>query len=170
MDSFVLTLGSVAKATQDVDIVRSLENTLTILNHKLKRGVEVRREYQPTPMLVNSYGSELSQVWTNLILNAIEAMQGKGILTVRTYRTDDSVVVEIADNGPGISPEAQSHVFEPFFTTKAVGKELVSDSIPLIGSFASTTGVSISNLNPGTPVSRFGRRSDRTGSDRCFPR
>jgi signal transduction histidine kinase len=107
---------------QDVDVVKSLENTLTILNHKLKRGIEVQREYQPTPMLVNSYGSELSQVWTNLIANAVEAMQGKGILTVRVYRDDDCVIVEIADNGPGIPPEIKSRVFEPFFTTKAVGE------------------------------------------------
>jgi len=106
---------------QDVNIVKSLENTLTILNHKLKKGVEVKREYQPAPMLVNSYGSELSQVWTNLIDNSIDSMQGKGLLTIRVFRDDDSVVTEIADNGPGILPEVQSRIFEPFFTTKAVG-------------------------------------------------
>jgi signal transduction histidine kinase len=107
---------------QNVDVVKSLETTLTILNHKLKRGVLVRREYQPVPLLVNSFGSELNQVWTNLIDNAIDAMCGKGELRVRTYREDDCVVVEIADNGPGISPEIQPHIFEPFFTTKKVGE------------------------------------------------
>lgn len=107
---------------QNVDIVKTLENTLTILNHKLKRGVTVHRDYQPIPLLVNSFGSELNQVWTNLIDNAIDAMSGKGELRVRTYREDDCVVIEIADNGPGISPKVEPHIFEPFFTTKGVGE------------------------------------------------
>jgi signal transduction histidine kinase len=107
---------------QNIDIVKSLETTLTILNHKLKRGVVVRREYHSIPLLVNSFGSELNQVWTNLIDNAIDAMGGKGELRVRTDRDDDCVVVEIGDNGPGIAPEIQSHIFEPFFTTKGVGE------------------------------------------------
>jgi signal transduction histidine kinase len=107
---------------QSVDIVKGLENTLTILNHKLKRGVTVKREYQKIPLLVNSFGSELNQVWTNLIDNAIDAMGGKGELIIRTYRDDNCVAVEIADNGPGISPEILPHIFEPFFTTKGVGE------------------------------------------------
>jgi signal transduction histidine kinase len=107
---------------QNVDIVKSLESTLTILNHKLKRGITVQRDYRPTPLLVNSFGSELNQVWTNIIDNAIDAMGGKGELRVRTYRNDRCVVVEIGDNGPGISPEVKSHIFEPFFTTKGVGE------------------------------------------------
>jgi signal transduction histidine kinase len=107
---------------QNVDIVKSLETTLTILNHKLKRGVSVQRDYQPVPFLVNSFGSELNQVWTNLIDNAIDAMNGKGELRVRTYREDGCVVVEIRDNGSGISPEVSAHIFEPFFTTKGVGE------------------------------------------------
>ena len=81
---------------QNVDIVKSLETTLTIMNHKLKRGVVVQRDYQRIPLLVNSFGSELNQVWTNIIDNAIDAMDGKGELRVRTYREDDCVVVEIA--------------------------------------------------------------------------
>jgi signal transduction histidine kinase len=107
---------------QNVDIVKSLENTLTILHHKLKRGVSVVRDYQPVPLLVNSFGSELNQVWTNIMDNAIDAMGGKGELRVRTWRDDSCVVVEIGDNGPGISPEVQPHIFEPFFTTKGVGE------------------------------------------------
>jgi signal transduction histidine kinase len=107
---------------QNVDIVKSLETTLTILNHKLKQGVVVQRDYQRIPLLVNSFGSELNQVWTNIIDNAIDAMGGKGELRVRTYREDTCVVVEIGDNGPGISPEIQSRIFEPFFTTKGVGE------------------------------------------------
>ncbi|MGB7584288.1 MAG: ATP-binding protein [Terriglobales bacterium] len=107
---------------QNVDIVKGLETTLTILNHKLKRGVVVKRDYQSVPFLVNSFGSELNQVWTNLIDNAIDAMGGKGELRVRTYRDEGCVVVEIADNGPGIPPEVLPHIFEPFFTTKGVGQ------------------------------------------------
>ena len=107
---------------QNVDIVKTLETTLTILNHKLKGGVTVQRDYQKIPFLVNSFGSELNQVWTNIIDNAIDAMGGKGELRVRTYREDNCVVVEIADNGPGISPAVEPHIFEPFFTTKGVGE------------------------------------------------
>ncbi|MGC2551658.1 MAG: ATP-binding protein, partial [Candidatus Sulfotelmatobacter sp.] len=107
---------------QNVDVVKSLETTLTILNHKLKKGVAVQRDYQRVPLLVNSFGSELNQVWTNLIDNAIDAMHGKGELRIRTYREDACVVVEIGDNGPGIPEEVQPHIFEPFFTTKGVGE------------------------------------------------
>jgi signal transduction histidine kinase len=107
---------------QNVDIVKSLESTLTILNHKLKKGVTVKREYERIPLLVDSFGSELNQVWTNIIDNAIDAMGGQGELRLRTYRDDTCVVVEIGDNGPGISPEVQTHIFEPFFTTKGVGE------------------------------------------------
>jgi signal transduction histidine kinase len=107
---------------QNVDIAKGLETTLTILHHKLKRGVTVERDYEPVPLLVNSFGSELNQVWTNIIDNAIDAMAGKGELRVRTYREDNCVVVEIGDNGPGISPEVKPHIFEPFFTTKGVGE------------------------------------------------
>ena len=107
---------------QNVDVVKSLETTLTILNHKLKKGVKVEREYQPMPLLVDSFGSELNQVWTNIIDNAIDAMHGKGELHLRTYRDDGCVVVEIRDNGSGIPESVQPHIFEPFFTTKGVGE------------------------------------------------
>src|SRR5271154_7041083 len=106
----------------NVDVVKSLETTLTILNHKLKQGVAVQRDYKGVPLLVNSFGSELNQVWTNIIDNAIDAMHGKGELRVRTYRDDACAVVEIIDNGPGIPQEVQPHIFEPFFTTKGVGE------------------------------------------------
>jgi signal transduction histidine kinase len=107
---------------QNIDVIKSLETTLTILNHKLKRGVTVQRDYQPMPLLVNSFGSELNQIWTNLIDNAIDAMHGNGELRIRTYQEDNCVVVEIGDNGPGISEEVLPHIFEPFFTTKGVGE------------------------------------------------
>ena len=107
---------------QNVDIVNSLETTLTIMNHKLKRGVTVSRDYDRVPVLVNSFGSELNQVWTNIIDNAIDARGGNGELRVRTYRDDNGVVVEIGDNGPGIPPKIRARIFEPFFTTKGVGE------------------------------------------------
>lgn len=107
---------------QNVDIVKSLETTLTIMNHKLKRGVSVERDYHPLPLLVDSFGSELNQVWTNLIDNAVDAMHGSGTLRVRTFRDDNCAVVEIGDTGPGIPADVQPHIFEPFFTTKGVGE------------------------------------------------
>jgi signal transduction histidine kinase len=107
---------------QNVDIVKSLENTLTIMKHKIKNGIVVERDYERIPLLVNSFGSELNQVWTNLIDNAVDAMSGKGKLRVRTFREDDCVVVEIRDNGSGIPAETKAHIFEPFYTTKGVGQ------------------------------------------------
>jgi signal transduction histidine kinase len=107
---------------QNVDVMRSLETTLDILTHKLKPKINVKRDYQPTPLLVNTVGSELNQVWTNIIENAIDAMLGQGELQVRTFREDHFVVVEIGDNGPGIPPEIRHHIFDPFFTTKDIGE------------------------------------------------
>ena len=107
---------------QNVDIVRSLKTTLDILSHKLNPKINVKRDYQSVPLLVNTVGTELNQVWTNIIENAIDAMPDQGELRVRTFREDNFVVVEIGDNGPGISPEIRSHIFDPFFTTKGVGE------------------------------------------------
>jgi signal transduction histidine kinase len=107
---------------QDVDLTKGLENTLTIMAHKLKKGVTVNRDYHPTPLLVNSYGSDLNQVWTNIIDNAVDAMDGHGELRIKTFAEGDCAVVEIGDSGPGIPPEIQSRIFEPFFTTKGVGE------------------------------------------------
>jgi len=107
---------------QEVDIKSSLETTLTIMHHKLKRGILVTREYAPDLPKVMAYGSELNQVWTNLIDNAADAMKEKGKLLVRAARENEYVLVEIADDGPGIPPEVQSRIFEPFFTTKGVGE------------------------------------------------
>jgi signal transduction histidine kinase len=106
---------------QEVDVTKSLETTLTIMHHKLKRGISVIRNYAPDLPKVKVYGSELNQVWTNLIDNAADAMKENGKLRIRTARENDFILVEIADNGPGIPPEVQSRIFEPFFTTKAVG-------------------------------------------------
>jgi signal transduction histidine kinase len=107
---------------QDVDLTKGLENTLTIMAHKLKKGVTIMRDYHPTPLLVNSYGSELNQVWTNIIDNAVDAMHGEGELRIKTFLEGDCAVVEIGDSGPGIPADIQSRIFEPFFTTKGVGE------------------------------------------------
>jgi signal transduction histidine kinase len=107
---------------QEVDIKHSLETTLMIMHHKLKRGISVTREYAPDLPKVLAYGSELNQVWTNLIDNAADAMKDNGKLFVRAVRENEYVLVEIADNGPGIPPEIQSRIFDPFFTTRGVGE------------------------------------------------
>jgi len=107
---------------QNVDIVKGLENTLTIMNYKLKHGVKVNRDYDKNPLLVNSFGSELNQVWTNIIDNAIDAMGGNGEIRIRAYREDDCAIVEIRDNGPGIPSDILPHIFDPFYTTKSVGE------------------------------------------------
>ena len=107
---------------QEVDITKSLETTLTIMHHKLKRGITVERNYAPDLPKIMAYGSELNQVWTNLIDNAADAMGENGKLGIRTARENDFILVEIRDNGPGIPEEVKSRIFEPFFTTKGVGE------------------------------------------------
>jgi PAS domain S-box-containing protein len=106
---------------QDVDIHDGLEDTIKILGHKLKRGIEVERQYDRDLPRIPVEGNELNQVWTNLIDNAIDAMGGKGTITIRTRREGDYAVVELADDGPGIPEDIQSRIFDPFFTTKDVG-------------------------------------------------
>jgi signal transduction histidine kinase len=106
--------------TQEVDIHEGIESTLTMMGYKL-RNVELVRKFDHTIPRIAAYGSELNQVWTNLIDNAIDAMNGSGKICLSTSKEDNQVVVEIVDNGPGIPAEAQTHMFEPFFTTKGVG-------------------------------------------------
>jgi signal transduction histidine kinase len=105
---------------QEVDVHEGLECTLTILGHKLK-GVTLVRAFDRSVPRIMAYGSELNQVWTNLIDNAIDAVNGTGKICVGTSLEDNQVVVEIVDNGRGIPPEIQPRIFEPFFTTKGVG-------------------------------------------------
>ena len=107
---------------QLVDVHQGIEDTLRIFSHRLKPGIEVRRCYDRSLPEINAYGSELNQVWTHLIDNAIDAMNGDGILKIKTARDGNSVWVEITDSGTGIPPEIQSRIFETFFTTKPVGK------------------------------------------------
>jgi signal transduction histidine kinase len=106
---------------QDIDIHEGLESTLTMLSHKLK-GITLVREYDQSLPRIPAHGNELNQVWTNLIDNAIDAVNGQGEVRIRTRREDHQVLVEIHDNGPGIPEDIRPHLFEPFFTTKGVGK------------------------------------------------
>jgi signal transduction histidine kinase len=105
---------------QEIDIHEGLESTLTMLGHKLKN-VEVVRAFDRSAPRIMAYGSELNQVWTNLIDNAIHAVNGEGKICIGTCVEDNQLVVEIVDNGAGIPPEVKPHLFEPFFTTKPVG-------------------------------------------------
>ncbi|UCF98562.1 MAG: cyclic nucleotide-binding domain-containing protein [Spirochaetaceae bacterium] len=107
---------------QDVDIHEGLENTLVILKHKLKRGIRVQRDFADQLPPVRAYGSELNQVWTNLIDNAADALEGSGEIHLKTRVEDSFVVVEVEDNGPGIPKEIQPKIFTLFFTTKPMGK------------------------------------------------
>jgi signal transduction histidine kinase len=107
---------------QEVDISKGIESTLIMLNHKLKHGVNIVRNYDPNLPRIFSYGSELNQVWTNLIDNAADAMKGKGDLRIRTMREGEDVLVEFVDNGSGIPAEIQTKIFDPFFTTKPMGE------------------------------------------------
>jgi signal transduction histidine kinase len=110
-------------AVQEVDIHKGLDNTLIILKHKLKRKrIQLTREYAESLPLIKAYGSELNLVWTNLIVNAVEAMPEEGRLKIRTRQEPTDIMVEIRDNGAGIPESARSHIFEPFFTTKPVGE------------------------------------------------
>ena len=117
----------------EIDVHEGIESTLTILNHKIKgsrggeeSGINIVREYNTNLPPITAYGSELNQVWTNVIDNAIEAVKENGNknhnIWVRTRREGDYVVIEIADDGPGIPQDVQSRLFEPFFTTKSLGK------------------------------------------------
>lgn len=108
---------------QEVDIHKSLESTLKILGHKL-RNINIEREYDPDLPRITANGSELNQVWTNLIDNASDAVKGKPEARIRliTRWESDFVMIAVEDNGSGVPTEALPHLFEPFFTTKGVGE------------------------------------------------
>jgi signal transduction histidine kinase len=107
---------------QEIDVHEGIENTLVMLHYRLKHGIEVAREYDRGLPRICAWGSELNQVWTNLIDNAIDAMAGKGRLTIRTAAEFGGVLVELRDTGAGIPKEIQNRIFDPFFTTKPVGE------------------------------------------------
>jgi signal transduction histidine kinase len=104
----------------EVDVISGLQNTITILGPRLKE-VSLSREYEKDLPGIPGHGGELNQVWTNLIDNAIDAVDGRGSITIRAYVEGARVVVEVVDDGHGIPREAQVHVFEPFYTTKDIG-------------------------------------------------
>jgi signal transduction histidine kinase len=106
---------------QELDVRESLETTLIILRPKIGAGINITREYADDVPRIEAYGSELNQVWTNIIDNALDAVQGQGELVLRAYTEDGNVVVEVVDNGPGIPPDVQRRIFDPFFTTKGPG-------------------------------------------------
>jgi len=109
-------------AHQWIDVHTGLDSTLVMLNHKIGKGVTVVKDYDRTLPEVPAQPAELNQVWTNLIDNAVQAMNGAGTLTISTFRDDDHVVVSIGDTGPGVPKELRKRIFEPFFTTKPVGE------------------------------------------------
>ncbi len=105
---------------QDVDIHDGLENTLVILAYRLK-SMTIERHFDRQIPPVRTYGSGLNQVWTNILDNAVDATDGEGAITIRTYRDGRMAVVEMSDDGPGISADHASRIFEPFYTTKPQG-------------------------------------------------
>jgi len=106
----------------EVDLHEGLETTLVVLGHKLKHtSIEVRRDYDRSLPKLTVRASELNQVWTNLLDNAIDALGDSGTITIATRRDGDAAVVEIGDDGPGIAPEIRARIFDSFFTTKDVG-------------------------------------------------
>jgi signal transduction histidine kinase len=107
---------------QEIDIHQGIESTLVMLKYKLKHGITVERFFDETLPKVCAHGSELNQVWTNLIDNAADAMKNGGKLTIRTAPDPTGVLVEISDTGVGIPEEIQGKIFEPFFTTKKIGE------------------------------------------------
>jgi signal transduction histidine kinase len=106
---------------EEIDIHEGLTSTLVMFSYKFKKGIKLVKNYDRTIPKICAQGGELNQVWTNIIHNAVDAMDGEGTLTISTSRDGDCVLVEIGDTGPGIPPEIQRRIFEPFFTTKDVG-------------------------------------------------
>ena len=109
-------------SVQLIDVTDGIESTLKMLQPKLRRGIEVARDYDPDVPPIEASPAELNQVWTNLIDNAVDAMEGEGRLRIATRVDGETIVVEIADSGPGMPLEVQARAFDPFFTTKEVGK------------------------------------------------
>jgi signal transduction histidine kinase len=109
---------------QDVDLARGIDDTLLIMKQKTE-GIDIRRRYAEDLPRIEAYGSELNQVWTNLIDNAADAIRQSdrtdGVITIRAFPVDSGVAVEVEDNGPGIPDELQTRIFDSFFTTKPPG-------------------------------------------------
>jgi signal transduction histidine kinase len=106
---------------QEIDPTEGINDTLILLKHKL-RGIETILNVEPGLPTIQASGRDLNQVWTNLIDNAADAMDGSGTLTIDASGENGEVVIRISDTGPGIDPDVQKRIFDPFFTTKAPGK------------------------------------------------
>jgi two-component system NtrC family sensor kinase len=106
---------------QDVDLHEEIDRTLALMEPRLKSGIQVVREYGELPQ-VRCYPGQLNQVFLNLLMNACDAVDGGGTITVRTERSDQGVRLDFHDDGPGIPQDVQSRIFDPFFTTKPVGQ------------------------------------------------
>lgn len=133
---------------QHTDVTEGLESTLAMLGHKLRDGVTVVRDYADLPR-IDAYAGELNQVWTNLIDNAVDAMDGRGTLRVTARVEEDMIVVEIGDTGPGMAPDVAARAFEAFYTTKDVGKGTGSASTsPAASSRSGTRARSASTRDP----------------------
>ena len=107
---------------QRIDVTEGIESTLSVLAHKIGKGITVVRDYEEDLPHIDAHAAELNQVWTNLISNAIDAMDGEGALRLVARADGDSIVVDVGDTGPGMPDEVKDRVFEPFFTTKEVGQ------------------------------------------------
>ena len=108
---------------QEIDVREGIENTLTILSYKIRHGdIKIVRKFADDLPRITAFGGELNQVWTNLLDNALDAVGGKGTITIRAYSQGERLTVEICDDGPGIPDNIKNRIFDPFFTTKPIGK------------------------------------------------
>ena len=107
---------------QLIDLHEGLDNTLVMMRSKFKPNIELARHYSKDLPEIMAFGSELNQVWTNIIDNAVDAMNGAGKINISTRKNNEWIFVEIEDSGPGIPEDVQHNLFSPFFTTKPVGK------------------------------------------------
>ena len=153
---------------QEVDVHEGIDSTLVILRHKLKAGIRVVRQFAPDLPRISAWGSELNQVWTNILDNAADALadrvkDGSAEITIRTRREGDFIAVDIHDNGPGIPADIQDRIFEAFFTTKPPGRGRASASTSATGSSCSGTAATCASA-PGRA-----RRHSRSAADRRRP-
>jgi signal transduction histidine kinase len=109
-------------AMEQINVHSGIDNTLVILRSKLKKGIQVNKNYAPDLKDITAVGRELNQVWTNIIDNAVDALGGQGEITITTRNEEDAIVVQIENNGPQIPKKIQTKIFDPFFTTKEPGK------------------------------------------------
>ncbi len=107
---------------QMIDVHEGLDSTLVMFQNRLRAGIEVSRHYDPSLPMIEAHGSELNQVWTNILDNAIDAMEGEGVISLTTRSVGEGVVVELCDDGPGIPAHILESIFDPFVTTKAPGQ------------------------------------------------